>query len=183
MKNRNGFTLVELLAVISVLAIVIAFSIPAVLDVLGKSKKMLDEYDKETLIDAAKYYITDIDLGKLDYIYHGSTPIDVNGTTYTNGMKMSKYDAKTYIIESNGFTITAYDLVKGGYYDKNCKYAGETIDYKKNGVVKTSVVAKDQDCHVPKTCKIKVGIKGKKVEQDTYYVTENYTAELLDGCE
>ena len=183
MKNKNGFTLVELLAVISVLAILIAISVPAIFSILGQSKKMLSDYDRDTLMDAAKYYITDIDLGDLDFVYPGNNPIDINGTTYSKGMKMTKYDAKTYIIESNGLTITAYDLVKGGYYDKNCKYAGETISYKENGATKTSVVAKDKDCHVPKTCKIKVGIVGKKVEQNTYYVTEDYTVELLDGCE
>lgn len=183
MKNRNGFTLVELLAVISILAILIVIAVPTVLDILGKSRKILNEYDRDSLLDAAKYYITDIDIGERDFLYPGNTPIDVNGTTYNKGMKMTKYDAKTYIIESNEFTITAHDLVKGGYYDKNCKYAGDTVEVKENGVIKTSVVAKDQNCHVPKNCKIKVGIKGKKVEQDTYYVTEDYTVELLDGCE
>lgn len=183
MKNKNGFTLVELLAVISILAILIVATVPTVLDILGKSKQTLNEYDRETLVDSAKYYITDIDLGAKDFLYPDNKPTDINGKTYTKGMKMTKYDAKVYIIESKGFTITAYDLVKGGYYDKNCKYAGEKVEYVENGVKKTSVVAKDQNCHVPRNCKIKVGIKGKKVENDTYYVTEDYTVELLDGCE
>lgn len=183
MKNKNGFTLVELLAVISVLAVLIALTVPAVLNILGDARNTLNEYDRGTLIDAAKYYITDIDLGEREFIYLGNSPVDINGKTYTKGMKMTKYDAKVYIIENKGFTITAYDLVKGGYFDKNCRYAGEKIEYKEGSVTKTSVVAKDENCHVPASCKIKVGIKGKKVEQDAYYVTEDYTVELLDGCE
>ena len=183
MKNKNGFTLVELLAVISVLGVIIVLSIPTILDVLGKSKNKLDEYNRDSLIDAAKYYITDIDLGEKEFIYPDNTPTDINGKTYTKGMTMTKYDAKVYLIENNGLTITAYDLVKGGYYDKNCQYAGETVEYKEGTVVKTSVVSKDQNCHVPASCKIKVGIKGKKVQNDAYYITEDYTVELLDGCE
>jgi prepilin-type N-terminal cleavage/methylation domain-containing protein len=183
MKSRKGFTLVELLAVISVLGILIVLSVPSIISVLSNSKKMLNEYDQETLLDAAKYYITDIDEGTLEYTYTGNSAIDVNGTTYTKGMVMSKYDAKTYIIENNGITITAYDLVSGGYYDANCKYAGEVVSYEENGTIKTSKVAEDTSCHVPKTCKIKVGINGRKVENDKYYVTDDYTAEIIDGCE
>lgn len=183
MKSKNGFTLVELLAVISILGVIVVLSIPAVLDVLGKSKKTLDEYNRDSLIDAAKYYVTDIDLGEKEFLYPENKPIDINGKTYTKGMTMTKYDAKVYIIENNGLTITAYDLVKGGYYDKNCQYAGETVEYKEGSETKTSVVAKDQNCHVPASCKIKVGIKSKKTQNDTYYVTEDYTVELLDGCE
>lgn len=183
MKNKNGFTLVEILAIISILGIIIVLAIPAVLDVLGKSKKMLSEYEKDILIDAAKYYITDIDEGVKPYVYQGNSPTTVNGKTYSKGQTLTVYDARTYIIENDGFIITAEDLVKGGYYDKECIYAGTVVDYKENGVIKTSVAQKDISCTVPKTCKIKVGIVGSKVHNDLYYVTDDYKVELLDGCE
>lgn len=183
MKNRNGYTLVEVLAVISILGIVMVLVLPTVLSVFGNSKKMLSEQEKEILIDAAKYYIIDIDEGVKPFIYQGNNPTTINGKTYSKGQELSVYDARTYLIENDGIIITALDLVNGKYYDKDCIYEGSIVDYKENGVIKTSVAQKDISCTVPKTCKIKIGIVGHKVQNDLYYVVDDYKVELLDGCE
>lgn len=182
MKNK-GFTLVELLAVISIIGVVIILLVPTLMQTFTNSKNLLNEYSLEGVEDAGKMYITDLDNGILKYEYQGSTPVEVNGHTYSRGQTMSSYDFKVYVIDNGGILVNMETLVNGGYYDKNCKYAGTKITYTENGVEKTKVVEKDQDCNMPKECTLRVGIDGKLVENDTYYVTNGYTAEIISGCE
>lgn len=54
MKNRKGFTLVELLAVIVILSIVLIIATPNILKALNASKETLNDIDKKNLQDAAK---------------------------------------------------------------------------------------------------------------------------------
>ena len=54
--DNKGFTLIELLAVIVVLAIVLLIAVPAIGNVIEKSKKGTFESSAKGLIDAAKYF-------------------------------------------------------------------------------------------------------------------------------
>ena len=54
--KKNGFTLIELLAVIVILAIVLLIAVPAIGNVIEKSKKDTFESSAKGLIDAAKYF-------------------------------------------------------------------------------------------------------------------------------
>lgn len=182
MKSKNGFTLVEVLAVISILGVVMVLLVPTMLQAFYGAKSMIDDYQIEDIEDAAKMWITDYDLGTFKYTYTGADTT-INGTLYKKGDLMDAYDFKVYVIENKGITITMKDLVDGGYYDEDCKYAGTVLTYTEKGEKKTRVVEKDENCDIPKTCKIKVGIDSKKVENDKYYVTNGYTAEFLEGCE
>jgi len=56
MNNRKGFTMVELLAVIVILGILMAISIPAVSRWVNRSKNENLESQKQTLIMASKSY-------------------------------------------------------------------------------------------------------------------------------
>lgn len=58
MKNRKGFTLVELLAVIVILGIIALIAVPNVLGTLNKSKGKLSQVQKETILSACKNYVT-----------------------------------------------------------------------------------------------------------------------------
>lgn len=182
MKNK-GFTLVELLAVISVIGVVAILLVPMLLQTFTNSKKMLDNYSLEGVEDAGKMYVTDLDQGLLNYTYQGNTPIEINDHTYKKGDLMSGYDLKVYIIENGGILVNMETLVKGGYYDNDCKYAGTIITYTENGVKKTRKIEKDQDCNLPKECTLRVGIEGKLVEDGAYYVSNGYTAKIISGCE
>lgn len=175
MKNK-GFTLVELLAVISVLGIVSIFLIPTMMQAFYNSKSMLNKYDLEGIEDAAKMYVADIDLEVKEYTLPG--PAIIEGTNYASGSKISGYDFKKYIIDNNGLNVTMYDLVNGGYYDDDCVYAGTTITDSEG---KTITVSEDRNCTMPKTCTIKVKINGEK-NKNGYWITKSYEAEIVDGC-
>ena len=47
--KKNGFTLVEVLAVISILGVVIVFVVPNLLSAFYKSRDILSDYEKNTI--------------------------------------------------------------------------------------------------------------------------------------
>ena len=55
--KREGFTLVELLAVITIIGIVMVFAIPNVSNLINKSKKDSRESNEKTLLMAGKSYM------------------------------------------------------------------------------------------------------------------------------
>lgn len=174
MKNK-GFTLIEILAVLSIIGVVAILVMPTMLSALRDGKKMLSKYDLEGVEDAGKMYITDLDLGEVDYIYDENETINLNGHTYKKGDKLSPYDLKTYVRNKGGLDVSIRHLVKEGYYDKNCKYAGEVVD----GVVLT----KDKNCHVPADCILHVTIEQELSNDGRYYVTSGYTSKIKEGCQ
>lgn len=174
MKNK-GFTLVELLAVISVMGVVMILVVPTMLRALGNSKKLLNQYDMQGVEDAGKMYVNDMDEGLRNYTYTGSENITVNDKTITPGTVLSGYDLKVYIINMGGILVDMGTLVKEGYYNDGCHYAGETFGGK--------VLTEDVDCKLPKECTLRVGIDYKMSNDGVYYVTNAYTAEIVSGCE
>ena len=57
--NKNGFTLVELLAVIIILSVVALIAVPNVLRLLNDNKAEINGYEKKLIIDAAEAYMAD----------------------------------------------------------------------------------------------------------------------------
>lgn len=59
LRNREeGFTLVELLAVIVILGIIVAIAIPAIGTVINKAEKNADKQEVALIVDAARLYYT-----------------------------------------------------------------------------------------------------------------------------
>lgn len=164
MNKKNGFTLVELLAIISILGVVMILVLPTVLDVFFKTKNLLDDNTKKTIVDSAKMYLTDIDLGTISY----KTPVAItaNGKAYAKGSVVSPYDMKVYLIE-HGLVITMKDLYENKYYME------DGCDYKN----------KPEDCKAPVGCSIKLSLEAQKVQGGKYYQTTEYVATLVNGCE
>ncbi len=59
LKKEGGFTLVELLAVLAILAIIVGISIPMIGNVVSSSQTKADEAQQELYIDAAQLYFVD----------------------------------------------------------------------------------------------------------------------------
>ncbi len=174
MKSKNGFTLIEILAVLSVLALVAILIMPAFLSAFSGARSTLRKFDKDALIDAGRMYLTDLDTGDKEYIYDENVALnDLNGHNYKKGDRLTMYDFRTYVIRRDGINVNAKTLVNEGYYDKRCKYKGEIVDGKP--------LEKDQNCHVPENCTLHL-----KIDYDMdngYYVTKGYTVEIKSGCE
>ena len=66
MKDKNGFTLPEVLTVITILAVIMILAISSAVRMLDQTKRKISEYDKQILLDAAKSYGEDfyIDLSE-----------------------------------------------------------------------------------------------------------------------
>ncbi|MBM7572020.1 type IV pilus assembly protein PilA [Aquibacillus albus] len=53
-KEQKGFTLVELLAVITILGIIVAIAVPSIGNVIDNAREDAEEIDEEMVIEAAR---------------------------------------------------------------------------------------------------------------------------------
>ena len=152
MKNKKGFTLVEVLAVISILGVVMVLALPSLLSVFQQSKKILSDYEKKSIQDAGIMYITDLDNGVKSYT--------------ENGLNLKGYAFKEYSVSQGGIEVPLTKLIDDGYYDNACtsvlckKYDAWKKDNKKEAL----------------DCSVHVAIKVSK--ENGYYVTDSYQASL-----
>lgn len=165
MRKKNGFTLTEVLAVVSILAAVMIIATPIVMNTLGKSKKIIREEDRKTALDSVKTYLADIENGTVKYKAPGI--VEINGHVYTAGTEMKTYDAISYIISKSvdeGIEIPVTTLVSGGYLDSNCDYENHP-----------------NKCKFKSTCIFKGYMDGDT--QDGYNVVKKYRSEFGTNCD
>lgn len=101
LKKEEGFTLVELLAVIVILGFILVIAVPGITKVIDGSKKKTEDQQEMLLIDAAKLYF-------IDEEFKGSaktevTPKDLYEGGYLEGKNTDKYskDKSTKITKDN----------------------------------------------------------------------------------
>lgn len=56
---KRGFTLVEMIAVIGIIAMIAAVSFPAIINQLGEKKEQISDVTKKIIFDAADLYFSD----------------------------------------------------------------------------------------------------------------------------
>lgn len=106
LKSRRGFTLVELLVVVAILAILVAISIPMVSSSLDKAKEATDEANVRAAEGAAMVdYLTKEKTGSEEYYYDAVTGTVKDGQTgITTGYNQQEY-ASDSLEEGSDITV------------------------------------------------------------------------------
>lgn len=154
MKNRKGFTLVELLAVIVILGVIMLIAVPNVMSIVDKEKKttyIQDAYKLQTLVEYATRTNTSIKMPDANEILVVPLSAVNNGdlTTGPDGYQYSLTNSYVAIMKENGFDKYWVNLV-GENGTKNrgvylCSMDSLEGDMKYNQVVKDMVIPKNQD--------------------------------------
>ena len=109
MKLKRGFTLVELLAVIAILALLVVFALPSVLEMYNRAKKELFLTEAKTVYkEVSKKYISENMRGnKLTNISSKGNKLDleVNGLTY-NVRLDSKGNAEFFYVSNGTYCLS-----------------------------------------------------------------------------
>ena len=137
--NKKGFTLVELLASMAILAILMLVAVPSTINVLDRSKKQKYIQDAKRMITLAEAYIR----GNEDISYPAGNQIVVlylsrlNDGTFDEDPDGNKYD------EDNSFVTITYKQEGTNYsYDYHVKLVGEGT---KRGVMLSNLTELNSD--------------------------------------
>jgi type IV pilus assembly protein PilA len=101
-KSKKGFTLVELLAVIVILAIILAIAIPGIAGIINSAKKGAFESDAKMLVTGIEYKTLESSTDPSVTAPTSSATAITNVTDY--GADSANYD-NVYIINTNPVTI------------------------------------------------------------------------------
>ncbi len=118
MKDKSGFTMVELLAVVIILGIIMTIVYPSVDRILSGGRKTVDDLTKQNLEDASTIFAQDI------YLCTDSTIIDI----LKNDLNLSVTncnDAKERL--QSGITVPIDVLKEYEYLTKADKCTGNII--------------------------------------------------------
>ena len=121
-KNKNGFTLVELLVVIVVLALIMIITIPAVLDVMDDTRRnAFVLYAQKVVKDTQTQYVYDSNIGNAGgsgvYVYDITSDIGYTSTGNYRG----------YVVVNASTAGTQYILF---LYDNNYAIANWNVNVK-----------------------------------------------------
>ena len=123
-KNKNGFTLVELLVVIVVLALIMIITIPAVLDVMDDTRRnAFVLYAQKVVKDTQTQYVYDSNIGNAGgvgiYVYDITSDLGYTSTGNYRGyviVNASSPASTKYILDlyDNNYMITNWNVSDKG---------------------------------------------------------------------
>lgn len=126
--NNKGFTLVELLATISILAIIMLIAIPNVVGVVQKSRNKTYVEDAKKMISLAKYKVKS-DVKIKDALGYGSVCISLNyldsGKEIKDAPNGGEYDTEnSYVLVEKNYDNSYYYSVQLLENDKDSNMQG-----------------------------------------------------------
>ncbi|MEI3499555.1 MAG: type II secretion system protein [Bacilli bacterium] len=130
MKEKNkGFTLVELLAVIVILALIALIATPIILNVINDAKKQAAKDSAYGYMDAVEKYIVSSELedksiqdGRYS-VEELNKKISVKGSTPDNGnIEIKNSSVKSYDIGIDGYVVSNGKVDKVGTTKKDRKW-------------------------------------------------------------
>ena len=142
--NKRGFTLVELLATLVVLAIIVGIVLISTTGSLGRTKQKTEEVFVKTLKDALDIYI-DSDAKSLNF----DTQVCTIDKTHKTGVKVYKTSSNltfSDVINSNYHPISESDMhnpANKGTRNYECKTNGTLNIYRDEDYVYYYKIAKD----------------------------------------
>jgi prepilin-type N-terminal cleavage/methylation domain-containing protein len=111
--NRKGFTLVELLAVIVILAILILLAMPTALRIMADARKDAFAIEAQSIISAAQTaYVTEGRTGATCFVYSGAAAADSDLADYVDVKSAYRGEVNVTIDGTTGspiFTITLFN--------------------------------------------------------------------------
>jgi type IV pilus assembly protein PilA len=73
-KDKKGFTLVEVIVVLVILAILMAIAVPALTGYIGKAREGAAKGEGKTVLTAAQTYVTEKNIRNVAVAANGTTP-------------------------------------------------------------------------------------------------------------
>lgn len=121
MNRKNGFTLVELLAVLTLLAIISLIAVPVTFDIISKSKQSTEEVSAKNYISAINQSILSYEIGNKK-ISDGTYSIMQSGNICLGTLNASICsDTNVLIVELDGIIPTEGNVVIEGRKVKQLK--------------------------------------------------------------
>jgi prepilin-type N-terminal cleavage/methylation domain-containing protein len=125
MRNRKGFTLIELIVVIAILGILAAILVPSMMTFIGDSREAALKANCRTLVTGAAAYAAK--KMSTDSAYAGG---DMSKATAADVTALTPYigtpSATAWTVSINGDgTVTGATYAEGG---KTCTYDGSTYE-------------------------------------------------------
>lgn len=125
MKNNKGFTLVELMAVIVVLALIITIAVPSAISISHKIKLKMYATKVDMIIDSAKLYGQDNPSALSNENACSSSNLTVKTLIDTGYIKKDDIEDEGYVLNPiNSESMNGYKLC---VYKKNNRVYAKTI--------------------------------------------------------
>lgn len=145
MKNKKGFTLVELLAVIVLLSIIMIIVVPNVLNALNSGKNTIDKINKRQLTDAADLVIVEV----ISCKYQDST-FQALGITKPTSQNANLCQTLRNAVIGKTIRTTVGNLKLAGYFQdemNNCNNEGVVKITTNGNTYKTTITLENVTCN------------------------------------
>ena len=173
---KKGFTLVELLAVLTLLAVIAVISVPIMDSILGKSSTKTKDSQVNEILQAAKKYVLKYD-NELEFDDDNEILIpleDIKKSEFLNNEKMINAETDE---EFNGCVYVKYNENNGktnyAYFHKceTINYTGRCFTFR-DGEIK-GLDTEDEECKFFDNLVIPTYIYGQKVRSINYVSAED----------